>query len=325
MKSAFIIFICNVIIFPRVCLATPEVKEPDSALVLYGHSFLSNKNFTMALSKETKLKVYNFARGGSSSQEAAFISGGEPGFFSPVGGIIPADSSVELTPYGVMSEDGALWPGFYAAVIYVGVKGVLSSKKVNGKIRFFFIREEPGEDIPVKKISQAFPVKETRVNSGTEVQGAKLQNNTKKIYILWAGRNTAGGNAGFIIRDIKSIASTIKVGDHFIVMPEFPYTKEVNGSPGRLNLNKVNEEIKNSFPNNYCLVNGLDALQNFSAHYNKNNPQDLKDISEGLTPTTLRMDNLHPSDRVKKGAMLSGVEVNAKFIADCLRGKGWLK
>ncbi|MDV0388835.1 hypothetical protein RVP52_15305, partial [Klebsiella grimontii] len=112
---------------------------------------------------------------------------------------------------------------------------------------------------------------------------------------------------------------------HYIVMPEFPYTKEVNGSPGRLNLNKVNEEIKNIFPNNYCLVKGLDALQNFSAHYNKNNPQDLKDISEGLTPTTLRMDNLHPSDRVKKGAMLSGVEVNAKFIADCLRDKGWLK
>ena len=309
-------------------MAISKVSMADShksVIVLYGHSFLSNKQFAMSLSRETNLKVFDYARGGSSSQEAAFISGGEAGLFYPDGGVIPATGSVYVVPNGVMSEEGALWPGFYTDVIFAGVRGVLSSKKINGEVKYIFKRDIPGKEIQVANAVRAFPVSKTRVNSGTERAGVDMNKHARKIYIIWAGRNTARGNINYIIRDIKSIASTAGADDRYIVMPEFPYSNEVNGSPARKNIDKLNEEIKNNFHDNYCVVNGLDALHNFTSHYNRNNDEDLKDISKGLTPSTLRMDSLHPSDSVNNGASASGVDINAKFIADCMKAKGWIK
>ncbi|HAT1682865.1 TPA: hypothetical protein I8Y21_003572 [Klebsiella oxytoca] len=325
MKPAATTLLILSMAIPKISIADNLNRTHSSAIVLYGHSFLSNKQFAMSLSRETNLNVFDYARGGSSSQEAAFISGGEAGLFSPQGGVIPATGSVVMVPHGVMSEEGALWPGFYSPVIFSGVRGVLSSKKISGEVKYIFKRDNPGQEIQVTNAIRAFPVNMTRVNSGTEKAGAVMSKQVRKIFIIWAGRNTARGNISYIIRDIKSIASTAGANDKYIVMPEFPYSNEVTGSQARTNINKLNEEIKNSFPENYCVVNGLDALQNFSSNYNKNNIEDLKDISKGVTPSTLRMDSLHPSDSVNNGASISGVDINAKFIADCLRDKGWIK
>jgi len=115
-----------------------------------------------------------------------------------------------------------------------------------------------------------------------------------------------------------------KGNNRFVVLPEFPAAYEPKGTKGAEEIALINRLYKEAWPDNYCEIDGVDLLQNFMAHHNPSSEQDLKDISNGLTPSSLRADELHPSATKKQNALHAGTEVNAEFVAKFLKVKGWV-
>ena len=67
----------------------------------------------------------------------------------------------------------------------------------------------------------------------------------------------------------------------------------------------------------------MDLLQNFKNHKNPAYPADVTDVSNGITPRSLRADNVHPSETLQTNALYVGAQVNAEFIAAFIKSKGW--
>lgn len=109
----------------------------------------------------------------------------------------------------------------------------------------------------------------------------------------------------------------------FIICPEFPYDTETTGTTAATNLAALNANLKTQFPNNYCEIGGIDLLQNFKNHQNTAYDNDVADVSNGITPRSLRSDNIHPSEDLQPNALHVGAQVNAEFIAQFIKLKGW--
>ena len=146
----------------------------------------------------------------------------------------------------------------------------------------------------------------------------------ESIYLLWLGRNNST-QPDEIMRDAKAIISRMKKGNkRFAILPEFPADYEPTGSKGAEEIALINRLYKEVYPENYCEIDGVDLLQNFINHHNPKSEKDLADVKAGLTPSSLRLDNLHPSITKKESALYAGAEVNAEFIARFLKHKGWV-
>ncbi|MCP6286024.1 hypothetical protein NL472_27625, partial [Klebsiella pneumoniae] len=97
-------------------------------------------------------------------------------------------------------------------------------------------------------------------------------------------------------------------------------------------MTELNRRYKEKYPDFYCEINGVDILQNFINNANPASPDDMSDVAAGLTPRSLRYDNLHPSQQTTgNGGSLTpefaldyGANVNANFVHQFLINKGWL-
>lgn len=294
-------------------------SENEKSVVFYGHSFLSNQAFANKMSDLLCAKVYNFARGGSSSDEVAFAAGAISTSFYPVGGVIPESGRVELQSAGSITLN--MWDGAYAFVDYVGIPGTISVEKKPEGLKKYFTRKYNGLQLAVKMPQRAIALPITRSTTNS-IAKSTYYHKSEAISILWVGRNSDIKNKDAIVADIDRLISTIR-NSRFIIMPEFPYSNESIGTEARNNLDSLNATLKVRYQKNYCEINGVDALQNFMRHYNPKNKQDVNDIRSGVTPTSLRMDRLHPSDTKMKGALYVGTDVNAEFVARFVELKGW--
>jgi hypothetical protein len=294
-------------------------SENEKNVVFYGHSFLSNQAFANKVGDLLCAKVYNFARGGSSSDEVAFAAGAIPVSFYPVGGVIPESGSVELL--SARSRALNMWDGAYAFVDYAGIPGTIGVIKSGGALKTYFKRKYDGNSVTVKTPRRAIVLPITRSKTSSISRGV-YYHKSEDISVLWVGRNSDIKNKDAIVADLDRVISTIR-SSRFLIMPEFPYSNEAIGTEARNNLDSLNSAIKARYPNNYCEIGGVDALQNFMNHYNPENEQDVNDLSAGVTPTSLRMDRLHPSDTKMKNALYVGTDVNAEFVARFVKIKGW--
>ncbi|HDF2345961.1 TPA: hypothetical protein PC573_001194 [Klebsiella variicola] len=91
----------------------------------------------------------------------------------------------------------------------------------------------------------------------------------------------------------------------------------------------LNSGLADKFPDFYCAINGVDIRQNFINHANPVSANDMADVAAGLTPRSLRYDNLHPSQTIATSlepayALDAGANVNANFVYQFLLSKGWL-
>lgn len=296
-----------------------DLSESKRGVVFYGHSFLSNQKFANHLGDSLCMKVYNFARGGSSSDETVLVSGASKTHYSPVGGEIPASGRVELQT--IIGEVLNMWDGAYAFANYNGIPGEINIEK-NGMISsLFFTRKYDGDVVKVTRPQRIIILPITRSKT-KYVSKLSYHHKENDIAVIWLGRNSDIGKKEKIILDIKDVVTAIG-SKNFVIMPEFPYSNESNGTEARRRLDSLNEALKNKFPDNYCQINGVDALQNFMEHYNPANKQDVADRRAGITPTSLRMDKLHPSDTRRPKALYVGTDVNADFVAKFIKMKGW--
>lgn len=291
---------------------------------LWGHSFFGNNTtFSAKLISETGCKVFNFGLSGATSESIALRNGAySVSYASENGTLLPGEKN-NLTPN--IPGPLRLWGNAAADWIHLpcelsGSSGVLDW---DGK-RVTFTPDSNGSVAYLNEPSTLNIYPMTTVATDNVPDRFSYPDHPKSIYLLWLGRNNST-QPDEIMRDAKAIVARMEKGNNrFVILPEFPASYEPKGTKGADEIALINSLYKKAFPDNYCEIEGVDLLQNFINHHNPQSKQDLADIKAGITPSSLRADELHPSITKKDGALFAGTEVNAEFVAKFLKLKGWV-
>ncbi|HBR2070920.1 TPA: hypothetical protein L9M65_005136, partial [Klebsiella pneumoniae] len=301
----------------------PVSEYGRKTLALWGHSFIGNNtSFSLKLSQLTGYPAYNFGRSGATSVAIALRNGAYTKNYQPVGGIIPATGDVTLTPAqpGPLQIVGDVAANDGLRCSLAGVDGVINWTGTE----MVFTRSEAGSAVSVTGPTPLVVYPYTTREIGDIPLATRYDQHREAINILWIGRNNASSIMQ-ILADMKAITDKLmRQNRRFVVLPEFPTATEVIGTTGQAQVMYLNSELKRLYPGNYCEINGVDLLQNFKNHYNPAYAQDVTDIANGVTPTSLRQDTLHPSQTLQANALYIGTEVNAIFINQFMVSKGWL-
>lgn len=300
-----------------ILLHRPEIS-------LWGHSFFgNNKTFSAKLISETGCKVFNFGLSGSTSESIALRNGAYHISYASENGVLYPSKKNNLTPN--LPGPLRLWGNAAADWVHLpcelaGKEGVLDW---DGK-RVAFTPEGKGEVAYLNQPSVLTVYPMTTVSTDNVPERFSYPDHPKSIYLLWLGRNNST-QPDEIMRDAKAIVSRMEKGnDRFVILPEFPASYEPKGTNGADEIARINSLYKKVFPENYCEIDGVDLLQNFMNHHNPQSQQDITDIRNGITPSSLRLDELHPSITKNDGALYAGTEVNAEFVSKFLKKKGWV-
>lgn len=296
-------------------------------LVGWGHSFMENTRFMNKLAELTGLYGYNFGKSSLTSSAIAARQGGAPASYTPVGGVIPASGSVNLSPavpgplrgYGNVAMSSI-------ACSYAGVDGMFGWDGTNAT----FTRSAAGLPVSVPALSPVYvyPIT-TQAVTGGAAKDVRYNQHDECINLIWPGRNNIS-ETNLIIENVRAMVKYLKsIGKRVIILPDFPGAGDVTGSTGGLAVKALNAALKAEFPEFYCEINGVDLLQNFINHHNPAYAGDLEDVANGVTPRTLRYDFLHPSQSIAGSvapdyALYVGAEVNAEFVFQFIKSKGWL-
>lgn len=314
----------------------PHPVSPRKRFAIWGHSFTENPVMARTLATRTGLKVYNFGKSGLRSYGIAGRHNSPSIKYRPVGGSIPASGSINLETSSLYG----LWCMFgYASSVVTDEQLKCSIAGVDGYIMWdgtncTFTRSDAGSAVIVANYTDCI-VKPYTTQSTDQVPANTLyEQHDECIQVLWLARNNIS-DTDLIISNYKSIIDSLKTKvKRFIIMPEFPTALETTGTDGAAQVALINSTIKSLYPENYCEIDGVDALQNFINHYNPEYAGDVEDKNNGIQPRTLRYDNLHPSQSKTVGAngaspyaefaLVIGAEVNGIMIENFSTIRGWI-
>lgn len=306
---------------------TPHAYIARPKIVGWGHSFMENGRFLNRLAQLTGLYTYNFGKSSLTSEGVAARQGGVRTKYLPVGSNIPASGSVVLNPS--IPGPNRIFGNAAATSIacsFAGVDGMFGWDGTNAT----FTRTSPGDVVPVTEATPliVYPITGFSVTNGAP-GGTRYDLHDECINLFWFGRNNISETER-ILSDAKGAVSFLKtVGKRFVILPEFPGGSEVTGTTNNTYVHTINNLYKQAFPENYCEIDGVDLLQNFMNHYNPAAPGDVEDINNGVTPRSLRYDTLHPSQSTAGSvtpeyALYAGADVNAEFVYNFMKLKGWV-
>ncbi len=307
---------------------TPHAYIARKKIVGWGHSFINNGAFLRRIYQLTGLPTYNFGLAGQTSDAIAARQGGAPAYYAPVGGSIPASGAVTLTP-AVPGPCRSLAAPVALKCNLAGVDGTFTWDGTSA----VFTRETAGDAVPVSVQVPLFVYPITTVNvTGSIASGTQFDLHDECINIFWIGRNNLS-ETDLIMQDLVSMVEYVKnIGQKIVILAEFNSSGEPTGSAGFNQMTELNSRYKEKYPDFYCEIDGVDVLQNFINNANPDSPDDMSDVASGLTPRSLRYDNLHPSQQITgTGGSLTpelaldyGANVNANFVHQFLMKKGWL-
>lgn len=307
---------------------TPHAYIARKKIVGWGHSFINNGAFLRRIYQLTGLPTYNFGLAGQTSDAIAARQGGAPAYYAPVGGSIPASGAVTLTP-AVPGPCRSLAAPVALKCSLAGVDGTFTWDGTSA----VFTRETAGDAVPVSVQVPLFVYPITTVNvTGSIASGTQFDLHDECINIFWIGRNNLS-ETDLIMQDLVSMVEYVKnIGQKIVILAEFNSSGEPTGSAGFNQMTELNSRYKEKYPDFYCEIDGVDVLQNFINNANPDSPDDMSDVASGLTPRSLRYDNLHPSQQITgTGGSLTpefaldyGANVNANFVKQFLINKGWL-
>ncbi|HBY4594944.1 TPA: hypothetical protein MIU51_13845 [Klebsiella pneumoniae] len=289
----------------------------------WGDSFMENPVFMSTLHQLTGLTAYNFGKSGIRSTAVSARQGGAPFYCAPVNGIIPSGGSVNLAPNlpgPAASASNGTMSGIKCRL--AGVDGVFNWTGTQA----VFVRDGEGSPVAVSELSPLYiyPVTTSTVKDSVAA-GTVYEQHNEAIQVLTFGRNNTASWQEVLHDAQKIIASLKPKGKRFVICPQFTRGDEVKGSEGWQRIHAINAALKSYWPDNYCEIDGVDLLQNFKNHYNPDNETDVKNISDDTTPSSLKYDTLHPSQVLMSGALYIGAEVNARFVYQFMKMKGWVK
>lgn len=292
-------------------------------LVGWGDSFMEQPVMMNKLHELTGLTTYNFGKSGLRSTAVLARQGGAPFHCMPDGGVIPASGSVNLLPNlpgpAASASNGAM-TGIKCSL--AGVDGTFNWTGAQA----YFTRNVAGEAVNVPALLPLFVYPYTTSTVvGSVAAGTRYDLHDEAIVLLTCGRN----NTTLwweVINDLKSFVGYLKPrGIRFAYMPQFTQASEIRGTDGYQRIHRINQEARDLCPENYVQIDDVDLLQNFKNHHNPASAQDVADIENDTTPTSLRTDALHPSQVLKSDALYIGAEVNAEFNYLFFKSKGWVK
>lgn len=293
-----------------------------SVLAGWGDSFMENPVFMNTLHAETGLAAYNFGKSGLRSTAVANRQGGSLFYCMPVGGVIPASGSVNLTPNvpgpDASASNGAMPP---LKCRLAGVDGTFNWDGTQAS----FTRDVAGSTVNVSVLTPlyVYPITTAAV-VGSTAAGVLYEKHVEAIHIITCGRNNTA-SVDEVVGSYVSMVNNMKpLGKKFVVCPQFTRGDEIHGTEGYARIAAINAGLKQMFPHNYCEINGVDLLQNFKNHYNPANATDVQNIADDTTPASLKYDTLHPSQTLQSNALYIGAEVNGRFVKDFIIYKGWI-
>ncbi|HGU7830964.1 TPA: hypothetical protein ACNBIB_004055 [Escherichia coli] len=288
----------------------------------WGDSFMEQPVMMNTLHSLTGLTAYNFGKSGLRSTAVAARQGGEPFYCRPDGGVIPASGSVNLLPNqpgpAASASNGAM------TGIKCNLGGVEGTFNWSGT-QAYFTRDASGDAVNVAENVPLFVYPYTTSTVvGSISAGVLYDQHDEAILVLTCGRNNTTLWTE-VLRNIQNIVNYLKpYGKRFVICPQFTQASETRGTDGYQRIHTINAALKAAFPENYVEIDGVDLMQNFKNHYNPAYAQDVTDIANDTTPTSLRTDNLHPSQVLQSNALYIGAEVNANFIYQFMKLKGWV-
>lgn len=288
----------------------------------WGDSFMEQPVMMNTLHSLTGLTAYNFGKSGLRSTAVAARQGGEPFYCRPDGGVIPASGSVNLLPNqpgpAASASNGAM------TGIKCNLGGVDGTFNWSGT-QAYFTRDASGDAVNVAENVPLFVYPYTTSTVvGSIAAGVLYDQHDEAILVLTCGRNNTTLWTE-VLRNIQNIVDYLKpYGKRFVICPQFTQASETRGTDGYQRIHTINAALKAAFPENYVEIDGVDLMQNFKNHYNPAYAQDVTDIANDTTPTSLRTDNLHPSQVLRPNALYIGAEVNANFIYQFMKLKGWV-
>ncbi|WP_348857434.1 hypothetical protein [Klebsiella sp. CB_Kp191] len=307
---------------------TPHAYIARKRIVGWGHSFINNGAYLNRLHALTGLPTYNFGLSGQTSDAIAARQGGEPAYYAPVGGSIPASGAVTLTP-AFPGPCRSLAAPVALKCNLAGVDGTFTWDGTSA----VFTRDTAGDAVPVSVQVPLFVYPITTVNvSGSITSGTQFNLHDECINIFWIGRNNLS-ETDLIMQNLDSMVEYVKpVGEKILIMADFNSSSEPTGSTGFNKMTELNHRYQDKYPDFYCAIGNVDIRQNFINHANPDSSGDMEDVAAGLTPRSLRYDPLHPSQQINgNGGSLTpelaldyGANVNATFTRDVLNNKGWL-
>ncbi|MGY8406868.1 hypothetical protein L1R10_21765 [Klebsiella pneumoniae] len=289
----------------------------------WGDSFMENPVFMNTLHALTGLPAYNFGKSGLRSTAVAARQGGDPFYCMPVDGVIPASGTVNLIP-NVPGPHASASNGAMASIKcqLAGVDGTFNWDGMQAS----FTRDTAGSAKTVSVLTPLFVYPYTTSDVlGSMPAGVLYPEHDEAILILTCGRNNTT-SVSEVVNNVKNIVSYLKpVGALPCICPQFTRGDETRGSAGYQRIHAINAGLKEALPEFYCEIDGVDLLQNFKNHYNPANATDVQNIADDTTPASLKYDTLHPSQTLMSGALYVGAEVNANFVCQFLKHKGWVK
>lgn len=307
---------------------TPHAYIARKKIVGWGHSFINNGAFLRQLYNLTGVPTYNYGLAGQTSDAIASRQGGDPTYYMPVGGIIPASGSVNLTP-AVPGPCRSLAAAVTLDCNLAGVDGSFTWDGTNA----IFTRSAAGDEVPVSILTKLYVYPITRVNvPGSIPAGTLYEDHDECINIFWLGRNNLS-ETDLIMQNLDGMVNYLKpLGQKLLILAEFNNSSETTGTTGFRNMTEINQRYQDKYPDYYGAVDGVDILQNFINHANPDSAGDMEDVENGVTPRSLRYDPLHPSQQIEgTGGSLTpelaldyGANVNANFVDLTLKDKGYL-
>ena len=274
-----------------------ELVLPTDDWAHWGDS-LTEGTWPTILAGMTGRTHYNGGWGGQGVHQIAGRQGGVPARLTLTGNTIPTSGAVTITSitYSPLSNGGAA-PGSIA-----GVAGTLAQ---DGSGVITFTRSVAGDALTVGANEYFTPY------YGDAYRG--------HIVTLWVGRN------GFLVQSPRFIVSRIRAMIDYLspavkrvmVMEILPWNTETTGTADRTTLNAANAAIEAAFPEFWLPVaQYLRTTAAATAAGITFTGTDTTDISNGITPTSLRSDGGHPN--------ADGDEAIAAYVYAEAQTRGWL-
>lgn len=257
----------------RMGAATEVPPFPINAWAAWGDS-LTAGGWPTTLAELSGLPVYNGGWGGQGSRQIAARSGGVPAQLTVTGNSIPTSGSVVISSLvNNPLSDGGNRQGYL-----VGVLGVLAM--AGGVVTF--TRTAAGSAVACPPASYFTPL-------------AGVTNADRHV-IIWSGRNSFKDTSPEVIVSLINdmIAYLTPRVKRVIVMSIPPWVGEENGKGFRLLLDKCNAALAAAFPAFWLDISAwLRTTAAATAAGITFTADDMVDITNGLTPRSLRSDAGH--------------------------------
>lgn len=107
------------------------------------------------------------------------------------------------------------------------------------------------------------------------------------VTIIWAGANNVDAEPNTVISDIAEMVAALAT-DKYLVLSVIGTDSATIGSGYHTDIQTVNNALSSTYGNKYVNIHQV-LLDN----YDPENPQDVLDIANDITPSSLRIDNIH--------------------------------